>query len=60
MPLRDFGFDVGVFSFGNQSVINCCEERSAQKQMVKNFHEQYFCAVAGCGQVLHHTAVEFT
>jgi antitoxin YefM len=47
-----------VFSFGNQTVVNCCEKRSAQKQMAKDFHEQYFCAVPGCGQVLHQTSVE--
>ena len=60
VPLRDFRFDIGVFSFGEQSVVNCCDKRSAQKQMTKDFHEEYFCAVADCGQVLHRTPVEFS
>ena len=60
VAFSDFRFDVGVFSFGEQSVVNCCDKRSAQKQMTKDFHEEYFCAVADCGQVLHRTPVEFS
>jgi toxin YoeB len=60
VALRDHRFDVGVFSFGNQSVVKRCEERSAQKQMANNFHEHYFCARLGLRASFTSHAPELT
>jgi hypothetical protein len=59
MAFGNLGFDICMFSFGDQSVVNCCDKRGAQKQMTKDFHEEYFCAVLRRGQVLHTPQLKF-
>jgi hypothetical protein len=40
--------------------VDCREERSAQKQMAKDFHKQYFCALGAAGKFYITFAAEFT